>query len=278
MLRVLAGILFFCFVTSSVSFAEDLRKLSGWEELANLAQNKIVLFGDTHSKKGSANTIVSYLEYLGKTDRSVLIGIEISSSEQSRLDTFMASDGSETAVTALLSDSPFWEHPGAHDGRANAAWLNVIKMARDMREDGQSITLIAIIVSHPPGVNWDGPAANGFMETMTGEKFDTAIVLAGNLHTIQSEFPLNLDYPFGYYLGSQNIISLNPNGLPFPHDFRVSNCPNADGKFTGVYLRSDIFAINDTRKYDGAFCANMRRAPYASPKTEAAFKKRLGRN
>ena len=278
MARVFVNLLaiFTLFGTSALA-SENLRKLSGWDELADLAQDKIVLFGDVHSKKGAGDTMVSYLQYLGKTDKSVLIGMEIYPREQGRLDAFMASDGSEAAITSLLMDSVFWEAPGAHDGRANSSWLNVIKTARDMRAKGHTVSLFSI-EHFKPGVNWDGPSAKIFMHEMNIGSFDTAVVLAGNAHTMQSQTPLGLDFPFAHYLGSQNVISLNPNRSPAPSDFRMPNCPDENGNFMGIYLRDDVFAINDAKTYDGVFCANMLRSPYASPKTEAAYKKRLGRD
>lgn len=118
---------------------------------------------------------------------SVTLGLEQSAREQPGLDRYLASDGSEEAVSALVDGSEFWD---GQDGRASQAMLALVEWARETIQAGADLRLVALDIDPEVDVDIADFAAfpdqrdramlRRIRQTHTGERY---FVLVGNVHS-----------------------------------------------------------------------------------------------
>jgi len=166
-------------------------------------QPDFLLLGEMHGTEQAPAFAGDLACQLLKTSRPVILGLELPSSEQARLDAYLASEGDAAARAALLK-GPHWDSASWADGRNSAAMLQLIERVRSWRQAGKAIQLLAFA---------DGGDAGYAQRLSAARKQPEQLVLAlvGNVHANRAQLnKLTGARPMGSLLGdSGNTLSLN---------------------------------------------------------------------
>lgn len=166
---------------------------------ALLSQQKAcIVIGEIHGTEETPSLAAVLVRSLS-TERKVMLCLEISVSEQDRLDAFLESDGGSDAVSALLS-GPHWEMP---DGRASAGFLKMIQLVRQLKESGRQVNLAAIdddqtqdeLPQTAPtpeqilamAIKRDRAMADNVLAVVKQNSNSSIVVLVGNIHARTKE-------------------------------------------------------------------------------------------
>ena len=173
------------------------------------------------------NTDVGRIARSAQRERiPTILCVEISSSEQRSLNQFLQSDGSKSAVAALLS-RPHWS---GDDGRASVGMFAMIELMRRLNKQGGDVRIIAMDLDLPdvdPKLitpkelerlealekGRDRAMAEAVLAARRGFPKSNVVVLAGNVHTKLSKgLPGDTKYtPMGWHIAQavSDAISLN---------------------------------------------------------------------
>lgn len=113
----------------------------------------------------------------------VILGLEITSDDQSTVDAYLASDGTDSAVTALMGAKHFAR--GMEDGRSSQAMLQLLASVRSWRAAGALIEVVCFDAG--AGVaeaenQRDASMASTLVAAQRARPGATLVVLSGNLH------------------------------------------------------------------------------------------------
>lgn len=217
----------------------------GAEAILDDAGSRVIFLGETHGFRESPEFTRSMICAALERGESVVLGLEQSASEQPRLERYLASDGSEEAVSSLIEGSSFWD---GQDGRASHAMLALVEWARETVEAGADLRLVALDFDPEADRDIDDFAAfpdrrdramlRRIRQTHAGGRY---FVLVGNVHSRLT--PLEYD---GRRL--ETIGSLGDGADEFvsvrmvPGAGTAWNCsgPSADEYSCGLNERSGI--------------------------------------
>lgn len=102
----------------------------------------ILVVGEMHGTL-EAPALVAELADRLSGESALTVGLEIIAQEQSRLDAYLASDGSAAARDALLAGE-FWQRPHERsDGRRSVAMLQLIEQLRVLHSSGRKLGVLA---------------------------------------------------------------------------------------------------------------------------------------
>jgi hypothetical protein len=110
----------------------------------------------------------------------VIVAVEIPEQEQSRLDEFLHSGGSE-ADRARLLEGEFWRRP-QQDGRSSRAVLQLLDDLRQMIHDGYSVTAFAFDASPGQGADRNAAMAENIEARREHAKDALFVVLSASAH------------------------------------------------------------------------------------------------
>ena len=176
----------------------------------------IVVLGETH---GAAEIPAAFGRLVchaatKRRDQTVLVGLEIPSSAQPAIDTFLDGDGGPQARKAVL-DQEFWRRD-FQDGRSSKARLDLLDDLRRYRASGLKLVVRAIDVPNGESAEdrdaWMAAAIAEAIETIRPAQ---TLVLVGDVHSrILKGYPWNpaADYlPMGAHLRAKyaDTIGLN---------------------------------------------------------------------
>lgn len=186
----------------------------GADALLSETAGRLMLIGEGHGNEQSPAFVRSLVCLSLQNGESVTLALEISHTEQPRLDEFLGSDGSEEAVDALLSGSRFWSG-GHRDGRSSHAMLELIQYVRQARENGAEIALLA--ADYHPEADPDleqtpfvrDLAMARRLEEVAGQA-DRTLFLGGNMHTRRGpvEFHGQTLESIGSYIQGTEFVSV----------------------------------------------------------------------
>lgn len=167
-------------------------------------KSDVTLLGESHGTREIPAIAKDFVCQIAAAGRPVILGLEIPRDEQSRIDKFIASDGSRSDVAALLS-GPFWTPDPADalsDGRSSKAMFDLIDHARLARRKGAAIAVLAIDPGsddYPSFIFTDSPAGAasdlGFGDRYMATMLETAhvwcpackiLMLVGETHATAS--------------------------------------------------------------------------------------------
>lgn len=144
----------------------------------------LVLVGDLHGTReipAAFGRLVCHAasEHRGQT---ILAGLEIPTSEQAAIDTFLAGAGDAAAARALLAGD-FWRRE-FQDGRSSEAMLGLLEELRRQRKAGLKVVARGIDPQRydSPGERDAGIAAT-LAEAIAAARPARTLVLVGNVHT-----------------------------------------------------------------------------------------------
>jgi hypothetical protein len=165
--------------------------ISGADTLLDEADGRLVLLGELHgTQQAPAFTASLICQGVARGDHTIL-GLEMSATEQDRLEAYLSSDGSETAIAALTAGSWFWE--SSRDGRSSIAMLSLIDAVRRHRAAGASIDLVAVDFDPVADADLDDtPHIRDQAMLRRARRFigdaDNILILVGNVHARRTPF------------------------------------------------------------------------------------------
>ena len=260
-------------LTAASPAAANCAQIPGWDQV--LAHDKVrwIVIGELH---GTAETPAIFADAVCLTAQQrgpVTVALEMPSSDQSKIDAFIASDGGEAAQAAFFK-AWLW-HSG--DGRSSEAFFRLFDRLRQMHRAGTVKRVVAFQDDRP---NHDPPGDQGPYETRLAAIVRdaeapgaTVLALVGNLHARKTEVDRGKAFmPMASHLPAGETLTLNalgnggtawncigpappdcgahPNyGPPVPASRGVELQPVEDGAYDGVLnLGTDTTASPPERK------------------------------
>ncbi|HTI95006.1 MAG TPA: calcium-binding protein [Rudaea sp.] len=178
------------------------------------ADHRLILIGELHGTR-EIPKLLAQLMSAYSTEDPVLLGLEVPHSEQPAFVRFLASDGSASATSALLS-GPFWQvHNSQHDGRRSYDMVDLIKHVRRLRAEGRQVDILTY--DNEPTKTANSEARDKAMADRIREGFAALprgrfLVLAGNVHAMlerPSNAPAEMQTPMGTYLRDLDPFSVD---------------------------------------------------------------------
>jgi hypothetical protein len=187
--------------------ATDVERATA-EILTVYDRKSALLIGELHGTVETPAIVVALVARL-VDEGPVTLALEIPRQEQVRLDRYLASDGSSSAVNDLLAGA-FWQRPPHQsDGRQSVAMLGLIEAVRARVLEGKHITLVALD-DETFTDRRDGMAA-GLSSLAPQLERGAVIALLGNVHARLAPF--------------EGISNGQVIDLPLPTASRVSALP-----------------------------------------------------
>lgn len=151
------------------------------EGVAALPSDRMILFGEMHGTDRSPEAFGAVACHLARGRGELVVGLEISHTEQERIDRFLAGDGGEEARRHLLAGD-FW-NTGSQDGRQSRAMLELIESLRRLRQQGVGLEVVAF--DPIPGIalaDREEHMARRLAAARERHPREPFLVLTGNLH------------------------------------------------------------------------------------------------
>jgi hypothetical protein len=170
-----------------------------------LEPGRVLLLGEFHGTAESPGFVGDLACLAEKAGRPVTVALEIPVDEDARVQTFLASAGSEADRQALLS-GPFWQDQ-YQDGRRSQAMLGLIDSLRKLRNRSNGAAPLHVVLLDSPGIVKDAGIRDRAMaerlKTATAQRpKDLFLVLTGNIHNrLARGVPWDAKYePMGFVL------------------------------------------------------------------------------
>jgi len=218
----------------------------------------ILVIGETHGSLEAPGVALLAIDAGLELGAPVILGLELWTSEQAGLDTYLASSGDSAARGKLLS-GVFWT--GTEDGRSSRAMFDLIESVRQRISEGLPAGAICFddAVHGDPGAR-DELMARAILRDRAQRPDTKYVVLAGNWHTRSLKGPDVDDSraPMTWHLRQAsarvNCLKVRCSGGEFwcctdegcgIHRF------GGEGPASGGGLQ--LFDQQDAQGYDGAF-------------------------
>jgi hypothetical protein len=154
---------------------------------AGVAGKHMVMLGEMHGT-AECPAIAGELAArwaTGAHAQPVLLGLEVTSVDQARVDRYLASKGTAADRADLLAGE-HWTEPH-HDGRDSAAMAALLERVRALRAGGADI---AVVLFDAPGDGErDGRMAEALRRAIAAHPGARVLALAGNVHAMTGEPP-----------------------------------------------------------------------------------------
>lgn len=158
----------------------DVRSASGVSK-----PGSVLLVGEMHGTAQAPEVVgrIACHAAARTPDIVVILGLEITSDNQPPVDAFLASDGAQPAVTALLQSPHFTSD--MKDGRSSQGMLGLLESVRGWRAAGAVIEVVCFDAG--PGVaetpaQRDAAMAKTLIAAHRARPGSTLVVLSGNIH------------------------------------------------------------------------------------------------
>lgn len=191
------------------------KPIPGWDRV--LADGKLhwIVIGELH---GTTETPAIFADAVCLTAAKrgpLIVGLEIPSGDQSRIDSFMNSDGGPAARSEFFK-AMIW-HMGK-DGRSSEAFFRLLDRLRQMHAAGLVTRVVAFQDSHPvsgpPGAG-QGPNEKRYAAILhdAAKPGNTVIALVGELHARKTEVDFGQPFmPMAGLLPPDQTLTLNVVG------------------------------------------------------------------
>ena len=153
------------------------------EILGQHDSESILIIGELHGSRETP-AITSAIVRKLSLSAPVTVGLEIPNQEQSRVDRFLASDGSQEAVAELLRGD-FWQvAPERSDGRRSAAILELIDSLRRISTNAHPPEIVLLDDPNVAGSADDRRLAMANRIAGLADRLDhgSVVILIGNYH------------------------------------------------------------------------------------------------
>lgn len=192
--------------------------LPGWEEVAEAADGKFLIFGEMHGSAQSPQAVADYICAASKT-RSILLAIEFNSTSDAGFQAAWDGPNSEFR-DRMLEHVPEWK--GRPDGVGSVAMLEMLDRLHALKEAGRKIDIVAFngardaeqreAYAHLPAQEpHEAAQASNIRAAAERGAYHQTVVLVGNLHARQAPVAIGPEpwRPMGMFLAApQDIVSL----------------------------------------------------------------------
>ncbi|MCP3140695.1 hypothetical protein [Pyxidicoccus xibeiensis] len=155
------------------------RKVAGFQPL--LRAGLTVLIGEQLGTREAPAAVGDLVCEATEAGLSVTLALSIPSTEQERIDAYVASPGAPPDQDALLSGD-FWRK-AQQDGRGSRAVMDLIDRVRALRARGSTVAVVAFDTDMAHGSTRDARMARAVLNRRAVRPNDVLLVLAGNAHT-----------------------------------------------------------------------------------------------
>lgn len=173
-----------------------------------LAPGLAVLVGELHGTAQSPEFVSALACNALGAGFPVTVALEMPPDEATRVDAFLASDGSDAASAALVA-GPFWA-PSVADGRSSVAMVGLLD---DVRVAGAAGLPIDVTLLDAGGDDRDAAMAARVAEAVAANPDGIVIALTGNAHTRVTPDPAFPSTPMGQHvtdtLGAGRVVALD---------------------------------------------------------------------
>lgn len=160
--------------------AGECRPIEGIEPL--LKAGRVLLLGELHGTSESPAFALDVACHAAARKLPVVLGLELSDTEQGPVDRFLATEGTAEDRRRLLS-GPIWQRD-YQDGRNSRAMVDLIDGIRRLRRGGSTADIVLFDVPDPAsGQSRDQAMGNKLAGAAAEAKDSMTIVLTGNRHS-----------------------------------------------------------------------------------------------
>ncbi|MCP3978065.1 MAG: hypothetical protein GY716_01870, partial [bacterium] len=192
--------------------AADCPPIAGLEPL--LQPGRVLLLGEIHGTGESPAFVADVACHAASRKLPVVVGLELSSVEQKRVDRFLDSAGTPEDREQLVA-GPTWQR-GYQDGRNSHAMVELIDALRLLRAAGAAVD-VSLFDASGAGGGQARDRAMGHNLARVAQRATKAltVALAGNLHSRTTKGRArNVDYePLGYVLAksidAERVVALD---------------------------------------------------------------------
>ncbi len=174
-----------------------------------LIPGKVILLGELHGTR-EAPYYTGLLACLAlRKDMPVTVGLELPRSDQSAVDEFVNSEGSESDRQSILN-LPFWARD-YQDGRASQAMLELLDEVRILKNLGHPISVL--LIDQPSASDRDLAMATRVIKLASQQTKNFVIVLTGNYHNMINKGSGKMGTYILADLGLERVVSLKQNHI-----------------------------------------------------------------
>ena len=184
-------------LSATASVPQDCHPLPGWEAIANEAQGKYLIFGETHGSSESPEAVAEYVCAVADSG-PVLVALEFSSETDPAWQRAWAAPHEEFRETLLDEVSDWGER---RDGVASAAMLAMVERLHALKTAGRDIDIVAFngarsdaqraaFAPLPGQEPHEAAQAANIRAASLQRRYAHVVVLAGNLHA--TKMPLTV--------------------------------------------------------------------------------------
>lgn len=192
--------------------------MQGWEEVAEAADGKFLIFGEMHGSAQSPQAVAEYICAASQT-RSILLAIEFSSTSDEGFRAAWAGPHDEFR-DRMLDHVPEWK--GRPDGVGSVAMLDMLVRLHALKEAGRPIDLTSFngardqaqreAFAHLPAQEpHEAAQAANIRQASERGAYHQTVVLVGNLHARKQPVDMGPEpwRPMGMFLAApEHIVSL----------------------------------------------------------------------
>jgi hypothetical protein len=171
---------------------------------ALLEPGALILLGEMHGTQEIPRFAGDLVCAASARRQSVQLGLELSRDEQTRIERYLASDGSVKARAELVDD-PSW-NPTLQDGRHSSAMADLIERVRVMQRARRKVEIVTLDVAASYSDDRDEAMAARVREIVRAHPRAITITLTGNIHN--SLQPARQPRPMGSYLADLDPVAL----------------------------------------------------------------------
>lgn len=165
----------------------DCSAPEGSHALLGETTGRVMLIGELHGAEQPPAFVRSLVCLSLERGESLTLALEMSHTEQSGLEAWLASDGSEEATRQYVEASRFWSGR-FRDGRSSQAMFELIEYIRQARDAGADITILA--ADYHPDTDPDEAQDQFVRDRVMARRLeevaglaDRTIFLGGDFHT-----------------------------------------------------------------------------------------------
>ena len=205
-------VLLACCLTGCGVGAATCPPIKGLDAL--LRPGRVLLLGELHGTQESPAFALDVACHAAHAGVPIVIGLELDSGEQDRVEAYLRSKGTDEDRAALVATHT-WSRT-YQDGRNSEAMLGLIDGARRLREDGRDVRVVLFDSPGAGSAQARDRAMGANLATAAGSTTGGVLVaLAGNLHTrVSRGRPRNPEFePMGHVLAgkitAERIVALD---------------------------------------------------------------------
>ena len=172
----------------------------------------------------------------------VVLALSMPAAEQTLLDTYLASEGTDHDAEELLRGSSFWRRVH-QDGRSSRAMLWLVEQARRLRASGRAVSLVAFDAEKATGNEREAQMARTLLEYRGRNADAWMLVLAGGTHVRTASVGWDGDFePLGMRL-AKALPSVKALDVGFTRGTQFSCRYNVWDS-----VECDVFGISPTKQ------------------------------